>query len=180
MSVIGYIAQHYENVLNRIFWRFLERKHKYAVEHWPNLFCQYPIITVLTEENGRVVWEREKIVWVSCWMRESWQPCLKHPILELEWIFDSQPYSSDTCMTWSCVCFRTSWRTFLWPRSSTVRPWWTPAATTPSWRWCVKSPVRANRTCTCSSAMTSRSGLTRSCVCWVLTLSVGKVTLEIY
>lgn len=53
-------------------------------------------------------------------------------------------------------CLRTSWRTFLSVLFNTVRPSQTLVTMTPSWHWCVKNPVRANRTCTSSSVMTSR------------------------
>lgn len=59
-------------------------------------------------------------------------------------------------LTCGFFSFRTSWRTSRLARSSTARPWWTPAATTPSWLWSAKSRVRSNPTSTCSSATKSK------------------------
>lgn len=67
-----------------------------------------------------------------------------------ELLFQQRLGSDPTCL------FRTTWRTSPLGRYNTVRLWWTPAATTPSWLWCVRSLVKLNRTSTCFSVTTSR------------------------
>ncbi len=49
MSVIGYIAQRCKNMLKTETPLTLSCKHKYELEHLPNLFCQYAIITASAE-----------------------------------------------------------------------------------------------------------------------------------
>ncbi len=57
-------------------WRFPERKHKCTHEPLPNLFCQYPIIIVLTE-GAFDWWENGCVAWDKCKLRESHAECAR-------------------------------------------------------------------------------------------------------